>query len=222
MKKRYTFKFNKYNANMEIRMNEIYYVWDNIHVSIARDALRKIYLGEFNELKTSEIRLVLHNLVLAELKAEGEVTSSAKQWSKDLVDYLKGKPEYIEINLEEYAKALNSYLFTHKEELDDNEKIKIHDFYYKVFESYEYIKGGNEYELKKYLDKMNSKFNLNLLQKKFNIVLETFKDVLIHNDNSDCMMLLEDFMHDVKDTNIELYNQMQSLLQQDKIINKVC
>lgn len=229
MKKKLTLKLalqltlNKYNATIKERMNEIYIIWD-INPEVARDIIKKMYYREFNELTdVEEQRLILHNLVCSELDANNkEVTNSSKKWSRDLIAFLNTKTEYVEINLEKYTSAMNNYIYTHKDELDNKELIVAYEKYYKVFEKYEYIERGSDDDIKKYVQKMNAKFDLNLIKGNFNIVLEIFEDMLIHNDNHDCGNALNYFLKDTKEVNVELHNQMLLLLQQGKDIqNKI-
>lgn len=222
MKKGYTLKYNKYNADIRTRMEEIYHIWDKVSKELARNTLRKMHRGEFNELtKVSDKRLILYNLIRIEIEID-DVTNSAKQWSKELLDFLNNEPEYIEINLEEYAKALDIYSYIYEKELNIDEKIKIHELYYNAFKDYEYIEGSDDNDIRKYLDKMNAKFNINLLQKKFNILFEIFKEVLIHNNNTDCADMLNNFLKDVQGINLGLHNKMLLLLQNDHILQKIC
>jgi hypothetical protein len=213
MRKKVTLKYNKHNANIRTRMEEIYYIWDHISKEIARNILIKIYRGEFYEInKISDRRLILHNLICIEIEIDG-VTNSAKLWTKELLELLDNEPEYVEFNLEEYTKAVNNYLYTHKGELSKEELIIAYQNYYRVFEKYDYIKGGNEDEIKLYLEKMNAQLNLNLIMGNFNIVLDIFKDVLIHNDNTVCETMINYMIKDIEKINIELHNQVLLLKQ---------
>jgi len=212
MKKKLT--LNKNNATIFERMNEIYLVWD-IDAKEARDIIKKMYYGECDEqTSVQDTRLILHNLVRSELDAEDGITNSAKLWAKTLLDFLNNEPEYIAINLEEYAKAMNNYLYTHKGEITNDELLVAYEKYYNVFKDYEYIKDGSVDDIKKYLEKMNASFNVNLLKENYNTVLDIFKNVLIHNDNTDCTTVLNYFIKDIKEVNIDIYNQML-LLQED-------
>jgi hypothetical protein len=194
-------------------MEEIYYIWDHVSKELARDILRKMHLGEFNILnKVSDKRLILHNLVCIEREIDGD-TNSAKQWSKELIDFLENEPEYIEINLEEYAKAINNYIETHKTELSKEELIKRYEFCYNVYKDCEYDTNPNGY-----IEKRIAQFNLNLIKGNFNIVLEVFKDVLIHNNDSDYESTLNSFITDIKNSNNNIYKQAL-LLKQNTLLN---
>jgi hypothetical protein len=172
-----------------------------------------MHIGEYPELnKVSEKRLILHNLVCIEREIDGD-TNSAKQWSKELLDYLESEPEYIEINLEEYAKAINNYVETHKAELSKEELIERYEFCYNVYKDCEYESNPNGY-----IEKRIAQFNLSLIQGNFNIVLEVFKDVLIHNNDSDYETTLSGFITDIKNSNNNIYNQAL-LLKQNTIAN---
>jgi hypothetical protein len=229
MKKEYTLplKLNKNNATVFQRMEEIYPFWGKKNQEInkaIRKVLLKMYRGECNiQTKIKDKRVILHNLVCIEIDVNG-ITNSAKLWSEELIDFLNSEPEYVEINVEEYTKALDGYLYTHEDELTVNDKIKIYKKYYKAFEQYNFPKDGSDNEIRNYLDKMNAKFCLSLLGKDFNTVFDVFKEVLIHNNvNSDCSDRIHYFLDDVKkEGNIELYNQMLLLLQNDNKLNKIC
>jgi len=223
MKKKLT--LNKQNATISERMNEIYILWD-IDVKEARDIIKKMYYSEFNKLKSiSEQRLVLHNLVCSEMdciKMNIEHnTNSVKLWSKTLIDFLNNEPQYVELHLEEYTKAMNNYLDNHKDDLKDEELVSAYEYCYKIYEKYEYKDDGDINTLKNYLEKMIYKFNLNLIMGNFNMVLEVIKDVLIHNNNSECSRILNSFIKDVQDTNSELYSQALLLLMQYEKQNKI-
>lgn len=229
MRKEYTLplKLNKNNATVFERMEELYPFWGMKNKEIyraIRKVLLKMYRGECDEsAKIKDKRVILHNLVCIEIDIDG-VTNSAKLWSEELVDLLKSNPEYIEINIEEYTKALDGYLFTHEDDLTVDEKIKIYKQYYNAFEQYDFPEGGSEYEIRNYLDKMNAKFCLSLLSKDFNTLFEVFKEVLIHNNvNSDCSDRIEYFLDDVKkEGNMEIYNQISLLLENKNRLNKIC
>jgi hypothetical protein len=49
----YRLKYDKFNADIRTRMEEVYYIWDHISKEFARDILKKMYHGEFIELKKS-------------------------------------------------------------------------------------------------------------------------------------------------------------------------
>jgi hypothetical protein len=211
MKKKLT--LNKNNASISERMEELYRLWD-IDINETRNTLRKMYYSEFDYLKSiKEKRLVLHNLVCAEMEAENGITNSSKLWANTLVEFLENEPDYIEINVEEYAKAINNYVYTHKDILSKEKLILAHEKYCKIFEGYEYIEGGDLNDLKRYLEKMNAKLNLFLIKKNYNMVLEIFKDVLIHNDNNDCETMINYMIKDVEEADIELHKQVLLLKQ---------
>jgi len=208
-------------------MEELYPFWNMKNKEIykaIRKVLLKMYRGECDEFaKIKDRRVILHNLVCIEIDIDG-ITNSAKLWSEELVNFLNSEPEYIEINVEEYTKALDGYLYTHEDELTVDEKIKIYRQYYKAFEEYDFPEGGSENEIRNYLDKMNAKFCFSLLSNDFNTVFEVFKEVLIHNNvNSDCSNRINYFLDDVKkEGNMELFNQMSLLLQKDNKLNIIC
>jgi hypothetical protein len=228
MKKEYTLplRLNKNNATIFERMEEIYIFWGKKNKEInraIRKVLLKMYRGECNKFtRVKDRRVILHNLVCIEIDVNG-ITNSAKLWSEELIEFLKNEPEYIEINVEEYTKALDGYLYTHEDELTVDDKIKIYKEYYKAFEQYYFPDDLNDAEIRKYLDKMNAKFCLSLLSKDYNTVFEIFKEVLLHNnENSNCEKRIEFFLDDVKkDGNIELFNRISLLLEKDNKLNKI-
>lgn len=212
MKKQLT--LNKNNATISERMNEIYIKEWDIDVKVARDTLRKMYYGECDKrMSVEDHRLILHNLVCSELEAHG-ITNSAKLWAKALLDYLNNEPEYVKHNAGEYGKAINNYLETHKSDMTKYELIDMYERYYEIFKNYEYKENGTDDEIKQYLEKMISKFNLNLIKGNFNIVLDIIEDVLIHNNNYDCNRTLNSFIGDVRNTDIETYKKILLLLKQ--------
>lgn len=125
MKKKLTLNYK--TATISELMEELYVLWD-IDIIETRNILRRLYYSRFDILgSVKEKRLVLHNLVCAEMEVEDGVTNSAKLWAKTLVDFLDNEPEYIEINKEEYAKAMNNYIYTHKDILSKERLISAHE-----------------------------------------------------------------------------------------------
>jgi hypothetical protein len=70
------------------------------------------------------------------------------------------------------------------------------------------------------MEKIIAKFNLNLLNGNFILVLDSVKDVMIHNNNSQYEETLQSFMKDIEGKNNVLYRQAL-LLKQNKEIKAV-
>jgi hypothetical protein len=203
MRKKVTLKYNKHNANIRTRMEEIYYIWDHVSKEIARNILIKIYRGEFYEInKISDRRLILHNLICIEIEIDG-ITNSAKLWSKELVELLDNEPEYVEFNLEEYAKAMNNYLYTHKGELNNKELESAYEKYYKTFEKYNYEDGS-----KCFMEKLIAKFNLNMIKENFLEAFDALEGLLLHNNDTDYITAFEYCADELREKNEDLYNQI--------------
>jgi hypothetical protein len=208
----YRLKYDKFNADIRTRMEEVYYIWDHISKEFARDILKKMYHGEFIELKKiSDRRLILNNLIRIEREIDGN-TNFAKQCSKELLVLLEKEPEYIELNLEEYAKAINNYVETHKEELSKEELIERYKYCYNIYKDFDYQTNQNGF-----LEKLIAKYNLSMTSELFSEVLDIVEDLLIHIDNIDYEMTLQDILNECKDNYNKLYNQMLSILNNKQI-----
>jgi hypothetical protein len=197
-------------------MNEVYDAWDYVSKEKAELMLRKIYLKKFNKLKNIENRrLILHNLTTVIMKINKDI-NSARHFSKLLIDMLDNYPNYkdLQINKERYCRALNNYTECFKGELNEKELIKIYEFCYETYKDYTY-KNKEEY-----MEKIIAKFNLNLLNGNFILVIDSVKDVMIHNNNSQYEETLQSFMKDIEGKNNVLYRQAL-LLKQNKEIKAV-
>ena len=182
---------------------DIYYIWDTKGVKYAIIELKKLYMKLYNKLTDIEDkRLILYNLICAEYE-NGDLESvrlHSEQLKKDMdmVNYKKDKPFL-------YANMLTYYIDSHSN-LSYDKVLEINKFYYDLYKDYDNPKSD------KYLDYLNSKFNLNLFLGNFKAVLEVIKDMLyIQNNTTEYKSLYKQMLDDIKNKDIDLYNEVQEL-----------
>jgi hypothetical protein len=184
-------------------LEDVFDIWDNKGVEYARDELKKMYLREYNMLTDIEDkRLILHNLAVAEMNSKIKSMESVKLYTKTLKEDMDKIPNYKEENGCLYARVLANYSESHKNELSKKELIEIYEFCYQVYERCDDPKDNG------YLSKIVAKFNLNLVKKNFNMILDIIKEMLIHNENSQYEEILQQFTTNVKEEDISVYQQI--------------
>jgi hypothetical protein len=202
-------------------METIYHIWDNVSKPQAREMLRKIFFQRGNKFKSIECRrLVLHNLttIIMQILKENNISdmSEAKTYAKTLKDMLDNYPNYInsQINKERYCKALNNYAVCYKDEITNEELIKIHQFCYDTYKNYDYENKD------KYLEKLISEFNVNILKGNFKVVFLVVEDILLHNNTTEYNDTLNSFIKDIENVDKTLYKDVLLLTknQQKQII----
>ena len=182
---------------------DIYYIWDTKGVKYAIIELKKLYMKLYNKLTDIEDkRLILYNLICAEYE-NGDLESvrlHSEQLKKDMdmVNYKKDKPFL-------YANMLTYYIDSHPN-LSYDKVLEINKFYYDLYKDYD------DPSSDKYLDCLNSKFNLYLFLGNFKAVLEVIKDMLyIQNNTTEYKSLYKQMLDDIKNKDIDLYNEVQEL-----------
>jgi hypothetical protein len=195
-------------------MEEIYHIWDFVSKEQARSMLKKLLLS--NKLNTIEQRrLVLHNLATISIQIEKDKElkdvdmSQAKHYSKALKDMLDSCPDYknTQANKEKYCKALNNYAVSYKDDITNEELIKIHQYCYDTYKDYDYTQKD------KYMEKLISEFNVNILKRLFNNVLMVVEDIMIHNNTTEYYDTLKSFMKDIENVDNSLYKKVLLLVE---------
>lgn len=165
--------------------------------------LQKLYYQYYPILDTFETkRMILYNYIVGE-RLDTNIEDIIKKCSEKLKNDMDNELNYKETNTKEYCMMLAYYCDTHKEELGKEELINIYTFSYNY-----YKKAGLE------IDMLNSKFNLALTEKKFEIVFEIIKD--IHNsDDKIYQAVLSQMLNDLKNININKYIEIKVLLKKE-------
>lgn len=205
------------NKSIDEEMIEVYHAWDYVSKEKARDMLKKMSFQKINDSTDIEDkRLIFHNLATVIMKI-GEDKNSAKYYSKLVKDMLDSYPNYKDnqTNKERYCRALNNYTECYKDELTTEELKEIYKFHYETYKNYNY----DEEHVDEYREKLIAQFNLNLLKRNFILVLNTVKDMIIHNNNSQYEEALQSFINDIKDKDDVLYSQV--LLLEENIQVKI-
>jgi hypothetical protein len=203
------------------KVNEIYDIWDEVNgkrggIKQAIIELKKLFFQYNDKLENIEdYRLILQALTTAELQTgEEEHLQSAKLHSKLLLDKFNSIPDYKFKNKIKYVKALNNYIDSHKDVLSKEEKIKAYEQYYDAY------KFCSPNDLIGYFNKLTAIFNISLLNKNFNMIYEII-DILIHNSNKQYKDQLECFLKEIEKADINLYNEMLLLINDENEINKI-
>jgi len=203
------------------KLDEAYDIWDGVNgkkgdIDKAIIELQKLFLQMHDKLKKIENRrLLLNGLVVAELLTKKpEHLQSAKLHSKLLLDELNSIPNYKKENKHKYSKALNNYIDSYKDELSNEEKIKAYEEYYDAF------KTCTPNDTMGYFNKLTAKFNISLLERNDNIVLQIM-DILLHNNNKQYQDQFECFEKEIKKTDVALYKNVLLLKEEEKRNNKV-
>jgi len=194
-------------------MEKLYYIWDFVSKDKAKEILRKMFFQIGNKFKSIECRrLILHNLttIIMQILKEKNISdmSEAKPYAKALKDMLDTHPNYTnnQINKERYCKALNNYAVCYKDEITNEELIKIHQFCYDTYKDYDYAHKD------KYMEKLISEFNINILKGNFKVVFLVVEDILLHNNTTEYNDTLESFIKDIEKVDISLYNDVLLLI----------
>lgn len=189
----------------ELVMIDIFDIWDNKGVEYAISELRKLYFEKYHKLTDmEEKRLILYNLMAGE--AENNNWEAVRLYSKQLKEDMDNTENYKENSKDLYAKMLTFYRDSNLDTLSYDEINEINEFYYDLFKDYTDPKDI------KFLDMLNAKFNLNLFNKNFSIVIEVIQTMLIHKVNStEYCTLLNQMYNDVKNTDESLYKTILKL-----------
>lgn len=203
-------------------MLEIYRVWDFVSRSKAKLMLQRLYFEVFDDLEDVEDqRLIIHNLttVTIQIEMNKEIKdrdmTQAKHYAIITKKLLDDYPNYLDeqTNKERYCRALNNYTECFKDRLTKEELEKIYVFHYETYKNYEY----DEKHVDEYREKLISQYNLSMSNKNFFRVLETVKDFLIHNNDTQYEEAIQALLQEVKDINVMLYEQIISLIQENNI-----
>lgn len=196
----------------ELVMVDIFYIWDNKGVEFAIPKLRTLYFERYDKLTDMEDkRLILYNLMAAEME-NGNI-EAVKIYSKQLKQDMDSTENYKENYKNLYAKMLTFYKESNLDVLSHNEINEINKFHYEIFKNYT---DPNDI---KFLDMLSAKFNLNLFNKNFSIVIEVVQTMLIHRANStEYHTLLKQMYEDIKKVDNLLY---QTILKLDMEYTKI-
>lgn len=189
----------------ELVMKDIFKIWDDKGVEFAIPELRRLYFEKYYTLTDMEDkRLILYNLMAAE--CENGNMEAVKLYSKQLKKDMDNTKNYKENYKKLYAKMLTFYKESNLDTLSKDEINEINKFHYELFKNYT---DPNDIE---FLDMLSAKFNLNLFNNNFSIVIEVIETMLIHRKNStECNTLLKQMYDDVKKVDNLLYKTILNL-----------
>ena len=190
---------------------DIFRIWDNEGAEFAVRELMKLYYQEYNRLSIfEEKRLILYNLICAEADCEN-MQESVRIHSEQLKTDMDNEEDYKADFPKMYAQMLTFYRDSNINNLNYSEIENINTFCYNTYKE---CKNKND---KYFLDMLIAKFNLNLFNKNFSIVLDVIRTMLIHNTNNEYEITLKQMYNDMKNTNEELYGEAILLKEDFKV-----
>ena len=204
------------------KMLEIYRVWDFVSREKAKLMLQRLYFEKFNYLEDVEDqRLIIHNLTTVTIQIENKKETKyrdmtqAKHYAKATKELLDNCPNYLnnQENKERYCRALNNYTECFKNELTKKQLEEFYRFHYETYKHYKYDKKC----IDEYREKLISEYNLNIFFNNFTQVLNVVKDLVIHNNDSQYEEAIQAILQEVKDINVMLYQQIESMIQENNI-----
>lgn len=188
---------------------DIFKIWDTKGVEYAKIELQKLYFKSYNELKDIEDkRLILWNLIVA-CRELGDM-ESVKIYTEQLKKDMDNTPKYKTTDKNWYARMLTAYRDSHENELTKDELIKINMFCYNAYRKYTNPDDGN------YMNMLVTKFNLTLSLKQYDMVFEVIR-IVLHTNKKQHDNILYQMIEDVRKEDINLYKQVQLLIESQKL-----